>query len=82
MKTMKTTNGMIIAVTAGMLLAAGVGAEVSEAVSDETPLDTRSLATTLAAEDQDLETRSYTMDWSEERTLNTKEITGTLILIR
>lgn len=39
-------------------------------------------ATILTEDDQDLETRSYTMDWSEERTLNTKAIVGTVILIR
>lgn len=65
MRTMKTINGIIIALTAEMLLTAGVSAAVT-AVSVEASLDTR----------------SYTMDWSEERTLNTKEIVGTLLLVR
>ncbi len=83
MKTMKTTNKMIIAVTAGMLLAGWAGAEdPAPVLSAATALDTRSISAVVTDQDHDLETRSYTIDWSQERTLNTKAIKGTMILIR
>ncbi len=53
-----------------------------EELSAETPLDTRSLSQAVVVADQDLDSRSYATDWSEERTLNTKEIVGTLLLLR
>ncbi|HRR35018.1 MAG TPA: hypothetical protein P5026_13020 [Kiritimatiellia bacterium] len=78
---MITTNGMMAALAAGALLAGLAGAEVS-AVSSDSPLDTRSLSIVTDVEEQDLDTRSYTTDWSAARRLNTKKIIGTAILIR
>jgi len=71
------TERMMLALAAA-LLATVVGAEVS-AVSDEAPLDTRSLSRVTAVDDTLLDSRSYTADWSEEGTLNTKRIMGTMI---
>ena len=83
MKTIKQTNGMMALLAAGTLLATGVGATVTNILcSAETTLDTRSLSQAVVFEDQDLDSRSYTIDWSEESTLNTKKIVGTVILIQ
>ena len=78
---MKITK-RIFALTTVVLLVAGVTCAEMEEVSDETSLDTRSLSHAMVVGDQDLDSRSYTVDWSEERTLNTKEIVGTLLLLR
>ena len=78
---MKTVNGMMAALAAGALLAGLAGAEVS-AVSSDAPLDTRSLSIVTDEEERDLDTRSFTTDWSAARRLNTKKIVGTAILIR
>lgn len=78
---MKTANGMMAALAAGVLLAGLAGAQVS-AVSTETALNTRSLSAVAAAEDQATDTRSFTIDWSEQRKLNTKKIVGTTIMVR
>jgi len=71
---------MMLALVAA-LLATVVGAEVS-AVSDEAALDTRSLSAIAAVEDEEMDTRSYTMDLSAASRLNTKKIVGTMLLIR
>jgi len=75
------TNVMIVASAAVALLAGLAGAQVS-AVSDATSLDTRSLSVVADVADQDLDTRSHTIDWSAARKLNTKKIVGTAIMIR
>ncbi len=75
---MKTVNGMMAALAAGALLA---GAEVT-AVSEDAALDTRSLSAVADESDQGLDTRSFTVDWSEARKLNTKRILGTMMLLR
>ncbi|HOM58884.1 MAG TPA: hypothetical protein P5026_02340 [Kiritimatiellia bacterium] len=77
---MKAVMGIMFALAAA-LLAAVAGAEVA-AVSEETPLDTRSLSRMTDAEPQDLDTRSHTTDWSAPRKLNTRKIVGTAIFIR
>ena len=77
----KRTNKMMVLLTVGTLLATSVGA-TNTWLSVETTLDTRSLSHAVVAEDQDLDSRSYTVDWSEERILNTKEIVGTLLMLR
>jgi hypothetical protein len=66
---------------AAVLLAGLAGAEVS-AVSSEAPLDTRSLSIVTDAEERDLDTRSFTTDWSAAQRLNTKKIVGTTIVVR
>jgi len=81
MKTIKQTNGMMALLAAGTLLATGVGA-TNIFCSVETSLDTRSLSQAVVFEDKNLDSRSYTIDWSEESTLNTKKIVGTVILIQ
>jgi len=78
---MKTANGMMAALVAGALLAGLVNAEVS-AVSDEVPLNTRSISAETDAEDQALNSRSFVVDWSEARKLSTKKIRGMVILMR
>lgn len=78
---MITTNGMMAALAAGALLAGLAGAEVS-AVSSDAPLDTRSLSIVTDAEERDLDTRSFTTDWSAAQRLNTKKIVGTTIVVR
>ena len=78
---MITTNGMMAALAAGALLAGLAGAEVS-AVSSEAPLDTRAISAVADAVERDLDTRSFTTDWSAAQRLNTKKIVGTAILIR
>jgi len=80
---MKKISGMMFFLTAIILLAGRVGATVpSTAVSDDVLLDTRTLSRGVAAEDKSLDSRSYTVDWSEAAMLNTKPIISTLILIR
>ena len=81
MKTTKRTSGMMAALAAGTLLAGLAGAEVS-AVSSDAPLDTRSLSIVTDVEEQDLDTRSFTTDWSAAQRLNTKKIVGTTIVVR
>ena len=78
---MITTNGMMAALAAGALLAGLAGAEVS-AVSSEALLDTRSISAVTDVEDQELDTRSFTTDWSAAQRLNTKKIVGTTIVVR
>ena len=78
---MKTVNGMMAALAAGALLAGLAGAEVT-AVSDAAAVDTRSLSAVADVDDQDLDTRSFTVDWSLPHRLNTKRILGTMILLR
>ena len=78
---MITTNGMMAALAAGALLAGLAGAEVS-AVSSEAPLDTRAISAVADAEERDLDTRSFTTDWSAAQRLNTKKIIGTAIVVR
>ena len=77
---MRTTNGMVFALAA-VLLAGLAGAEVT-AVSDAAALDTRSLSIVTDVEEQDLDTRSFTTDWSAAQRLNTKKIVGTAIVVR
>ena len=74
-------NVMMVAFTALELLAGLAGAEVS-AVSSDAPLDTRSLSIVTDVEEQDLDTRSFTTDWSAAQRLNTKKIVGTTIVVR
>jgi len=52
------------------------------AVSSDAPLDTRSLSIVTDVEEQDLDTRSFTTDWSAAQRLNTKKIVGTTIVVR
>ena len=78
---MITTNGMMTAFAAAALLAGLAGAEVS-AVSSDALLDTRAISAVADAEERELDTRSFTTDWSAARRLNTKKIVGTAILIR
>lgn len=81
MKTVKA-NGMTVALAAaGLLLAGLAGAEVS-AVSEETALNTRSLSAVAAEEDDEMDTRTHTEDWSSARKLNTKKIVGTMLSIK
>ena len=76
------TNGMTVALAAaGLLLAGWAGAQVS-AVSEETALNTRSLSAVAAVEDEEMDTRTHTEDWSSARKLNTKKIRGTMIGIK
>ena len=81
MKTTKRTSGMMAALAAGALLAGLAGAEVT-AVSDAAAVDTRSLSAVADVDDQDLDTRSFTVDWSLPHRLNTKRILGTMLLMR
>ena len=81
MKTTKRTSGMMAALAAGVLLAGLAGAEVT-AVSDAAAVDTRSLSAVADVDDQDLDTRSFTVDWSLPHRLNTKRILGTMLLMR
>ena len=74
-------NVMMVAFTAVELLTGLAGAEVS-AVSSDAPLDTRSLSIVTDVEEQDLDTRSFTTDWSAAQRLNTKKIVGTTIVVR
>ena len=74
------TERMMLALAA-VLLAGLAGAEVS-AVSSDAPLDTRSLSIVTDVEEQYLDTRSFTTDWSASQRLNTKKIVGTTIVVR
>ncbi len=74
------TERMMLALAA-VLLAGLAGAEVT-AVSDAAALDTRSLSIVTDVEEQDLDTRSFTTDWSAAQRLNTKKIVGTAIVVR
>jgi len=78
---MRTTNGMVFALAAGALLAGLAGAEVT-AVSDAAALDTRSLSAVAAVEDEGMDTRGFTEDWSGPVKLNTKMRSGTMVLVR
>jgi hypothetical protein len=72
---------IMVSLAAGLLLAGLAEAQVS-AVSEETPLNTRSLSAVAAVEDEATDTRTHTEEWSEGRKLNTKKIRGTMIGIR
>ncbi len=78
MKTMKRMSRKTITLAAVTLLAAGGGAE-TVAYSSEIAVDTRSLSRVTAVDDTPLDSRSYTADWSEEGTLNTKRMFGSMI---
>jgi hypothetical protein len=79
---MMRMNMMTVALAAaGLLLAGWAGAQVSD-VSGNVALDTRSHSAVANVTDQDLDTRTYTEEWSAARKLNTKKIIGTLILMR
>jgi hypothetical protein len=78
---MKTTNGMLLVLAVAALLASDTGAAVT-AVSDDATLDTRSLSTAADEMDQGLDSRSFTVEWSEAHKLNTKKIVGTMVLVR
>jgi hypothetical protein len=79
---MMRMNMMTVALAAaGLLLAGWAGAQVSD-VSENVALDTRSHSAVANVTDQDLDTRTYTEEWSAARKLNTKKIIGTLILMR
>lgn len=71
----------MFALAAGALLAASAGTEVT-AVSAAAALDTRSLSPTAAAQEQALDTRSFTVDWSEASKLNTRPVITTVLLLR
>lgn len=74
---------MVIALATGVFLAVGAGAvDPVSATSPDADLDTRSISAIAALDNEDLDTRSYTVDWSEMRSLNTKKIVGTMLLIR
>ena len=77
---MNRSRTACFALAAVALLALGAGAEVT-AVSAEAALNTRSFSAVAEADDQSLDTRSFTVDWSEERKLNTKKIIGTMMLL-
>jgi len=77
----RTGNGMMILLAVGTLLAGTICAEVT-GLSEVTPLDTRSLTQAVLVADGDLDSRSYTVDWSQAGRLNTKKIVGTLLLLR
>jgi hypothetical protein len=78
---MKMTNGMLLVLAVAALLASDTGAAVT-AVSDDATLDTRSLSTAADEMDQGLDSRSFTVEWSEAHKLNTKKIVGTMVLVR
>ena len=78
---MKMTNGMSLVLAVAALLASDTGAAVT-AVSDDATLDTRSLSTAADEMDQGLDSRSFTVEWSEAHKLNTKKIVGTMVLVR
>lgn len=78
---MRTTSGMLFALATVTLLALGADAEVT-AVSEAAALDTRSLSAVADVDAQKLDTRSFTVDWSAARRLNTNRIIGTMMLLR
>jgi len=74
MKTMKTTKEMkTMKTTNGMIIALTAGILLAAGVGAE--------VTAVSAETQ-LDTRSFTVDWSQSVKLNTIKYDGTLILIR
>ncbi len=77
----RTRNGMTALLAVGTLLAGTICAEVT-GLSEVTPLDTRSLTQAVLVADGDLDSRSYTVDWSQAGRLNTEKIVGTLLLLR
>ncbi len=79
---MRMGGMMVVFAAAGVLLAGWAGAQMS-AVSDyDVPLDTRSFSSVAMVTDKEVDTRTYTADWSAARKLNTKKIIGTIILMR
>lgn len=78
MKTMKRMSRKTITLAAVTLLAAGGGAE-TVAYSSEIAVDTRSLSQVVAVDNNPLDSRSYTADWSVAGRLNTKRIMGTMV---
>lgn len=81
MSTRQTTNGMLLVLAVAALLASDTGAAVT-GVSDDATLDTRGLSTAADEMDQSLDSRSFTVEWSEAHKLNTKKIVGTMVLVR
>ena len=81
MRQMTGRAAFAVAALLAVLLAGLAGAEVT-AVSDAAAVDTRSLSAVADVDDQDLDTRSFTVDWSLPHRLNTKRILGTMLLMR
>ncbi len=81
----KTNRLLVVWKTAAITLLAGLanadGPWTCESESAVT-VDTRSLSQVATADDNALDTRSYTVDWSEARKLNTKKIIGTMVIMR
>jgi len=65
-----------------VLLAVGWAMAEVSAVSDEGVLDTRRISSVTVPEVQSMDIRTYTVDWSESGSLNTREIVGTVIRLR
>jgi len=78
------TKTVLFALATGTLLAAGLAGAtdpVSAVSVEAVALDTRGLSRVTAVEEDDLDTRSYTVDWSEVHKLNTNKIMGTILLL-
>jgi hypothetical protein len=73
------------ALAVGFLAAAWARAawEPVAAFSSETDVDTRTFSAGLPEEDGALDSRGFTVDWSDnDVTLNTKQIVGTMLLLK
>jgi hypothetical protein len=71
------------ALAAAALLAGWIRADApASAVSEERLLDTRSLSAAVPGNGAELDSRGFTVDWSDGIRLNTKKIVGTAILVR
>lgn len=69
--------------TATFALVATVKAAPVSATSSATTIDTRTKTSDISNEaGEGLDTRTFTVDWSEPTSLNTKKIVGTMLLLR
>jgi hypothetical protein len=67
---------------AALLAGSGLAEAPAIAASNELALDTRTLSVAVLTEDAGLDSRSFTVDLSDDIRLNTKKIVGTAILVK
>jgi hypothetical protein len=81
---MRTTLiGAAALAAAALLTAPGLAGDYSTtAVSGEAVMDTRTRCAAFLAEDEALDSRSFTVDLSDDIRLNTKKIAGTMIMFK
>lgn len=79
---MRMTKTIVVAAVALLVGWAGADGPWWSVSVEDAQLDTRTISAVAAAEDKGVDTRTYTVDWSAGRSLNTKKIVGSMLLLR